>query len=278
MDAKDEQVEFWNGPGGERWALHQEQLDRAIGVFGERALEQLAPQAGERVLDVGCGAGTTTQALEAAVGPKGRVVGFDVSRALLELARQRAPESSRIEWLQGDAGRDELPRDFDLCFSRFGVMFFEQPAEAFANLRKSLRPGGHLCFVAWQEQAANPWSQQPLERILPFLAEAPPVRKPHSPGPFGFADPEYIEEQLGAAGFREIEIRDLTCEVPLGSGGAAGALEFCLQVGPAARLTEDLDEGALAGLRASLLEFFEGLQVGQEVRLPGAAWLVTARA
>jgi len=277
MAEKKNQAEYWDGEGGDRWVRYREQIDRAIGVFGERALEQLAPQLGERVIDVGCGAGTTSLALAEAVGAQGAVLGVDVSEALLNVARKRCAAFKQLQLLRGDAGSMDLGRNYDLLYSRFGVMFFDSPTEAFGHLRAALRAGGSLSFVCWQGQEQNPWSLEPLRCILPFLDEPPPAPEARAPGPFAFADPEYIEEQLSAAGFGEIEIRDHTADVVLGTGGVQGALDFSMQVGPAARLTTDLGPGPMAKIHAALGELFQAALEGQTVSLPGSAWAVSAR-
>ncbi len=277
MTEKPMQAEYWNGLGGDRWVKNREHLDRAIAAFGERALEQLAVRPGESVLEVGCGAGTTTLELASAVGPAGRVHGVDVSEALLAVARERSAHLPHVDFTLADAAEHRFEDEFDLLFSRFGVMFFDAPREAFRNLLSALRPGGHMGFVCWQDQAANAWSLEPLKCVLPYLEEAPPAPIPHAPGPFAFADPDYTEQELSAAGFREIEIRDLSLDVVLGQGGVQGALDFSMQVGPASRLTEGLEQAAMEGIQDNLRALFSGALKEDVVALPGAAWLVSAR-
>jgi ubiquinone/menaquinone biosynthesis C-methylase UbiE len=272
-----EQSEHWKGPGGERWGKNEVQIERAIGVFGERLLEQLAPQARERVIDLGCGSGTSTAALAGAVGTKGQVLGLDVCESLLAKAEQRCSKLPQVEWLCADAAEVEITGQYDALFSRFGSMFFDHPDQAFRHLAKSLRPGGEVAMICWQEREQNAWVWEPLQRILPFLPEPPPAFVPRAPGPFAFADPEYIEQQLQAAGLREIEIRECREDMVMGSGGVAGALEFAMQVGPADRLTGELGPEAMAEVHSALTELFEGVVQDNVVCLPGAAWIVSAR-
>lgn len=142
------QTHEWNGKSGETWRDNQERLDRMLESYGEAALAAGAPAPGERVLDVGCGAGVTSLALAARVGPTGRVLGVDISEALVTRARERIPPSAQLAFELGDAGQMSLaPVSFDLLFSRFGVMFFDDPPAAFAHLRAALKQGGRIAFA-----------------------------------------------------------------------------------------------------------------------------------
>jgi ubiquinone/menaquinone biosynthesis C-methylase UbiE len=142
----------WNGQSGERWVANQARLDAVVTVFGQAAIEAATPAKGERVLDVGCGAGASSLALAARVGPTGQVLGVDISEPLIGLARALAPRDTSALFQLADASSAELPEGaFDILFSRFGVMFFDDPTEAFAHMRRALRPGGSLSSAgaAW---------------------------------------------------------------------------------------------------------------------------------
>ena len=146
------QVADWNGQSGERWVANQARLDAMVAVFGQAAIEAVAPATGECVLDVGCGAGASSLALAARVGPRGQVLGVDISEALIDRARALAPQDTPALFRVADASSAELPEGaFDILFSRFGVMFFDDPTGAFAHLRRALRPGGSLSSAgaAW---------------------------------------------------------------------------------------------------------------------------------
>ncbi|TDJ25619.1 MAG: class I SAM-dependent methyltransferase, partial [Gammaproteobacteria bacterium] len=140
------QIEYWNSWMGERWVQNQEDLDQLLAPLSEAAINATALQEGERVLDVGCGCGTTSLVM----ADRGAITtGIDVSRPMLEHARTRAEGRSNPEFVLADAALHEFNGDFDLLFSRFGVMFFVEPVAAFANLRSALRPGGRVCFLCW---------------------------------------------------------------------------------------------------------------------------------
>jgi ubiquinone/menaquinone biosynthesis C-methylase UbiE len=153
-----DQVADWKGQSGERWVAHQARLDARVAVFGQAAIEAAAPATGERVLDVGCGAGASSLALAARVGAGGHVLGLDISEPLIGRARALAPQDTPVQFRVADAGSAELPEGaFDILFSRFGVMFFNDPTGAFTHRRRALKPGGRVAFVCWRGMAENDW-------------------------------------------------------------------------------------------------------------------------
>ncbi|MCA9000825.1 MAG: methyltransferase domain-containing protein [Planctomycetes bacterium] len=275
--ANEAQQENWNGPGGQNWVRYQRAIDQAIGVFGEAGLNALSPAEGEHIIDVGCGAGTMSMELARRVGPPGKVLGLDFSLPLLTLARERCAPHANVTLLHGDAGEPRSDRDFDALFSRFGVMFFEDPARSFANLRETLGPDGRLAFITWQARERNPWVLEPTKCMLPFLPEPPVPPAPNSPGPFGLGDPDFAREQLEQAGFQGVEFQSVEAPMIFSTEGVAAAVDFEMNIGPAARLAKDLDESSIRGMREAYARLFEQNCQGQTVTLPAAAWLVTAR-
>ena len=156
------QIADWNGAVGQRWAAEQETLDVLIRPFGEAVLAAARPAPGEKVLDIGCGCGETSLALGRAVGPTGQVLGVDVSAPMLDVARRRAAASANVTFAQADASQVRLPEGFSLLFSRFGVMFFDQPGAALAHLHNALRPDGRFVSVCWRGPRDNTWAMVPL--------------------------------------------------------------------------------------------------------------------
>ena len=273
-----EQIEYWNGKVGDIWVLMQERMDLALTPVTTALLAAANPQAGEFVLDIGCGAGETTLAMDAVVGEGGHAIGLDISEPLLARARARAEALlSEAEFIAADASTWAEEAGFDLILSRFGVMFFAEPQAAFANLHGLAAPGGRLVFACWQPAARNLWATLPLTALADLLPAQPPS-DPHAPGPFAFADAARVATMLEAAGWQDIVFHSLPFEMMIGDGAdpIADAVSFNLRIGPAARAVRDAGIGdAAKPILAAALQPY--LQVDQ-VRLPGAIWLVTARA
>lgn len=275
-----DQVEYWNSAVGDTWARMQERLDAAFTPVTAALLSLAAPKPGEDVLDIGCGSGETTLALAAAVGEDGSATGLDISEALLARARARAEAGlSDAVFLNADAASFADEAGFDLVTSRFGVMFFDDPVAAFANIHALMVPGGRLCFACWQPPALNLWATLPMQ-VLAGLLPPQPAADPHAPGPFAFSDPERVHGILSDAGWRDIVFHDVAFKMVIGDGDdpVASAVHFTLRIGPAARLVRDagpdIEVQAKAALAEAMVPYLEAGNVG----LPGAIWLVTARA
>ncbi len=274
------QAEFWNAHG-EIWVTWQERLDRQIEPHGRLALEALAPKPGEAVLDVGCGCGDTVLALASRVGSEGRVHGLDVSAPMLARARQRVGEdgAANVTLEVGDAAVVTIePESFDAVFSRFGVMFFEDPDTAFANFHRALRPGGRLAFVCWRGPQDNPWITVPMAAAAPLL-ELPPPPPPGAPGMLSFADGERVRGILEGAGFGEVVVRPEDVAMAPGGGDLDDAVAMFLQVGPvAAALRESGAEPATrAKVESAVRSAFDVAGGGGSVQLGSGCWVVTAR-
>lgn len=274
MTGNADQIEYWNKTAGETWATLQDRLDAQLSPLGLKAMEALALQPGEAVLDVGCGAGQTSLQLAQAVSPGGQVLGVDVSRPMLEVARSRGG-AANVRFEEGDAQTFAFPAGgFDAAYSRFGVMFFADPPAAFVNIRKSLKPGGRLAFVCWRAPAENPFMTLPMAVAAPLLPPAPPPVE-GAPGPFAFADPERVRAVLGQAGFQEVTLTPH--DQKIGAGGLEETLSVSLKVGPlGSRLREapEMEGQVVAAIRAAL----EPHQGPDGVKLDSATWIVTARA
>ncbi|MFB2607503.1 class I SAM-dependent methyltransferase, partial [Rhizobium phaseoli] len=234
------QVADWNGQSGERWVAYQARLDAMMAVFGQAAIEAAAPAIGERVLDVGCGAGASSLDLAVRVGAGGQVLGVDISEPLIGRARERAPQDTPVLFQVADASSAELPEGaFDILFSRFGVMFFDDPTGAFAHMRRTLKPGGRVAFVCWRGMAENDWVRLPMGAIKGILPPTAPP-DPEASGPFSFGDRGRVARILTAAGFTDIAIAPFDASIAFGEGGTRDAaiddaVEMTLKVGPLSR-------------------------------------------
>lgn len=275
-----DQVEYWNSAVGDTWARMQERLDLAFTPVTAALLSLAAPQPGEDALDIGCGSGETTLALAGAVGDEGSATGLDISEALLARARDRAEAGmSEAEFINADAATYGDEMGFDLIVSRFGVMFFDDPVAAFSNLHRLAAAGGRLCFACWQPAANNLWATLPMRTLVDLLPPQP-ASDPYAPGPFAFADPDRVHGILAAAGWQDIVFHALDFRMMIGEGEdpVAAAVHFTLRIGPAARLVRDagpvIEAQAKAALAAAMAVYREDKTVG----LPGAVWLVTAKA
>lgn len=275
------QIEYWNSQSCVGWLTEQERLDALLAPLTEAALALAAPRLGERAVDVGCGAGATVLALARAVGPEGRVLGLDVAERLVARARERIAEAgfAHASVELADAALRPFAPEADLLFSRFGVMFFADPVAAFANLRRALRPGGRMAFVAWRPLAENPWFRLPVEAArghLPPSTDPPP--EPGAPGPFAFDDPARVRGILDRAGWRGVEIAPHDPTMRLAPpGGAAEAARGAAAVGPLARALAGAGEEQRRRAVDAVAEALRAHDGPGGVALPGAVWLVSAR-
>lgn len=273
------QQEYWNTVAGPRWVGLDGFVERRVRAVNDLLLKHSAAAAGERVLEIGCGTGAFTLPLAEAVGERGRVVGADISEAMLAGARKRIAESrlANVSLMQADAQTHPFePGGFDLIASRFGVMFFSDPAAAFANLRGAARPDGRLCFACWGPLADNQHWLIPYEVALRHLG--PPEPRPaRAPGPMAFSEPDYVRAFLGTAGFEGIEIHR---EVPgiFASAPSEEAEHACI-MGPSGRLIDEKkpDAATLETIRREIEDAFAAHASRAGMVLPSTVFLVTAR-
>lgn len=279
--ANETEREKWGGETGAAWARRQADLDQILAAVTARLLGRARLARGARVLDVGCGAGHSTLAAARLIGPDGHVTGQDVSAPLLALAQARAEAAglANVAWVEGDAQADRAPGGpFDTMISRFGIMFFDDPVAAFANIAGQLRAGGRLTFVAWASAAENPWLALPAAVGAARLGPAP-VADPDGPGPTAFRDPARVLGLLTRAGLRDVEAD--ACEVDLHHpGGPAALADLGVEVGPAAWLLR-LHAGTAADREAvmrGMEEAFGAFASADGVHLPARVLVYSAQA
>lgn len=276
-DLNADQIAYWNGVGGRKWTNCQELQDVVLAPVSEVLFDRAKVERAERVIDIGCGCGATTIELGRRVGPTGYVLGVDVSVPMLARARQRASCDMPIEFVNADATVYRFtPARTDLLCSRFGVMFFAEPASSFANMRTALRSGGRLVFACWRELQENPWMALPLIEVYRYVPKLPENR-PEEPGPFSFARADRVRHILGDAGFSAIALEPVNLWIDPAIGrGLDAAVATALEIGPASRALEgqpaDVREASAHSIRAALAPF----QKGAAVPLGAAIWIVTA--
>ena len=273
------QHEYWNTVGGPRWIGLAGVVERRNFVFNDILLERSAVASDERVLEIGCGTGATTIPLAEAVGPRGRVVGVDISEPMLAGARKRIAESGlgNVTLLQADAQVHRFEAGlFDLITSRFGVMFFADPVAAFSNLLPAVRHDGRLCFVCWAPLEENRHWLIPYEVALRHLGQPAPT-PPHMPGPLAFSDPGYVRSILESAGFADVVIHRETPDI-IGSTPEEEAEHACI-MGPPARLIDEKkpDDTVRETIRREMAEAFATYARNGPMLLPSTVFLVTAR-
>ena len=277
MSINQAQIDFWNGPTGQNWARHQTDMDRNLADVAVAGLALADARPGERVLEIGSGNGSLSFALAEIVGPSGEVLGVDVSQPMLEIARSRVT-TPNVRFIEADAAAYPFSADRDLIFSRFGVMFFVEPAAAFANIRKAGAKGARLAFVCWRKMEENEWTMLPWLTAKPFLPEQKPV-DPNAPGPFAFADRDRTRALLAQAGFRDIVIEPFDGHMRLGTSPEYAAVQLTSLMGPTSRALRNVDDETRAKVREAIAKDMAAFQGSAPEIAPGTAcWLVTAKA
>ncbi|MGA8712430.1 MAG: methyltransferase domain-containing protein [Roseiarcus sp.] len=271
------QADYWNGVAGRRWRDRQDHQDEVLKPVSDQLIATADPKPGERVIDVGCGCGATTIEFAQRVAPGGEVLGLDISEPMLARALERAEPGLPARFALADATVHQMaPNWADLVVSRFGVMFFADPALSLANIRRGLRPGGRLAFVCWREARQNSWMITPLREAA---KHAPPLPEmgPEEPGPFAFADDARVRRILSEAGYADIVVapHDLDLDIAIGRG-LDSAVEGALAIGPTSRILDGQSAAVRAAAAADIRAALAARMVGDSVPLGAAIWIVTA--
>jgi len=275
----DAQIRYWKSGPGSNWAGYQRGLDACFDNINQRLVELCNAASDSAIVDVGCGAGATSIALARAYGDRVSITGIDVSTPLLEQARGRveAEGLQNIHFLEADAQtHDFAPARFDRLVSRFGVMFFSDPALAFKNLAQAINPGGEMHFIAWADVDHNPWFHIALNAAITRLGK-PRLIDPREPGPMAFSDTSYLADILNRAGLTDFDISEEDNSI-----GTSLAIEEMAQLacnlGPATRLLKEKNGSKqdAEAIRAQVVDEFKQFQIGGRIEIP--ALIVVARA
>jgi SAM-dependent methyltransferase len=259
---------------------NQERLDAVLAPLMQAGLDRARPAAGERILDIGCGCGATLLALAERVGATGSVFGVDISAPMLARARDRLREHQvgNVTVTQSDAATYAFAGGaFDLVFSRFGVMFFDDPAGAFANIRRALAATGRLVFVCWAPPQDNPWMTVPLATARPLLPPQPEA-DPDAPGPFAFANPDRVRGILTRAGYSAVDITRHDARMQIaGPGEVEAAARFVVESGPVARIMGDAGPETRAAVVRAITAELRRRESPAGIEMPGCVWVVAAQ-
>lgn len=272
--------EDWAGEQGRKWLAHIDRFEGMIAPIGEALLARAAIAPGERVIDLGCGGGLTSLALAEAAGPDGAVLGLDISPDLIDEARRRAEGHPNVSFVCADAATVALEdAPYDRLISRFGSMFFADPHAAFANLHRMLKPGGRIDLAIWAAPRDNPWMMELMGVARSHIDIPSP--DPRAPGPFAFADLDYVRDILAHAGFSAPDIEPYQGEQAIGGPGASpdDAADFALASMAIGRALAEAGDDVLARARADLVTLFEKRHVpGKGVMMANKVWLLSATA
>ena len=275
-EVHDEQAKRWNGLSGRNWVAAQPLLDALFAPLEKLLAETVLARGPRRTLDVGCGTGAVTLAAARALGGKGRFTGVDISEPMVAAARERAQkEDAPADFIVADAQRYLFePASYDMIVSRFGVMFFDDSAAAFANLRRAAATGAALRFIAWRSPGENPFMTTAEHAAAPLLPDLPP-HQPGAPGQFAFADEQRVRRILEESGWSGIEIApvDIECVFPENE-----LVRYFTLLGPLSAILPKTDEPARSRIIETVRAAFQSYMHGSEVRFTAACWMADARA
>ena len=277
-DKNAKQKDFWSGKGGDYWVEKQSEMDIMLNPLGEKALAKLDLQSNSKVLDIGCGCGATTLEI-AKIVSEGAVTGLDISVPMLDKAKSEAKIQgiANVDFKVVDVQVEQLAyEEYDSVYSRFGVMFFDDPFEAFKNIFSSVRVGGQLSFVCWQDPSLNPWQSLSLQVIRGYLDMPSPP--PRSPGPFAFHEKDYVKEILEKSGFSNISFDDNQENITMFAGKSLEeASEDYLAINPVVtEMLKDSTDDLKSEIVESLKEAFSEFHRGDGLVFPSATWVVSA--
>ncbi|MDX2052015.1 MAG: class I SAM-dependent methyltransferase [Polyangiaceae bacterium] len=279
FEGNSEAIEAWNGVLFDKFSRFRYLIVDGLAHFGTHALARHRPEAGSRVLDIGCGFGDMTRELAEVVGSRGEAVGVDAAARFIEAAKSEALHIQQAQFLVRDVEVDDLGGPYQGAFSRFGTMFFTSPVAAFRNVRRSLLPGAKLVMTVWRHKEDNPWvrvAEVAVEKLVTLPATTDEATC--GPGPFSMANANLLSSQLLAGGFGEVTLERFDAPVLLGRT-LAEAVECGMAVGPAGevlRLAGSSAEALKPEVAEALSRAFTPYITKEGVYLGGSAWVVSA--
>ncbi len=282
VTSNEEAIEAWDGVLFDRFVEFRDVVTAGLGVQGTTGLELTAPRPGERVLDLGCGFGDTSQQIAALVGSAGSVHGVDASSRFVAAAREEAEAAGldNVTFEVADVEAATFPAEFDLAFSRMGTMFFANPVAALRHVRGALVPGGRLCMVVWRQKVENDWMYRVERAVEGFVEEEEDSDEPTcGPGPFSMANADTTSGILKAAGFEQIALQRSDLPYRIGADLDA-AVALALAIGPAGEVMRLAGDDAVRlrpEIEAAVREQLAELETADGVIATSSCWIVTAR-
>jgi len=272
---KPTQAEYWNDQAGPKWVRHADELDMMLSPFHDKVLKRAKIRASDRVLDIGCGAGSLSLS---AAKKAAQVTGVDISQPLLGLARERGSELENLNFVRANAAEisPQVHGPFDIAMSRFGVMFFEDPVAAFTQIASVMSKSASLVFACWREPQFNPWATLPMQVAAPLMDSPPAKPDPDAPGPFAFADRSRIRTILQDAGWPNIEINSYDVEMVLPGNTPEESAAFMMEMGPLSKIMKEQELDFAKVQSALISKLKDNANTDGTVDLQGSVWIVEA--
>ena len=251
----DEQFEFWNEGIGRKWVEEDDSMNERLSILTKELFLRSNIKRDDKILDIGCGGGQTTFDASEMVGENGYVVGADISKILLDLAETKYANTKNLEFKYCDAQNYEFKKNsFSKVISRFGVMFFENPIEAFKNINNSIQEGGSLNFVSWTNVMENEFFTDPTNIIIRHLnKEFPEITR--APGPLAFSEADYVKEILVSSQFKNVKVEKVYSSISTNDSAEKDG-DLLLKLGLGGRLLADanLSKKELSVIRDEMVE------------------------
>ena len=261
-----EQSEYWNEKSGPKWVKNEDALNERLSILTDELFSRVKIKAWDKVLDIGCGGGDTTFRVSKLLADTGHVVGADISNTLLNHAKSKFSDIDTITFVHCDAQNFSFDENyFDKVISRFGVMFFESPLEAFKNIYGSLKTSGSLNFVCWTNMMENEFIIEGMDIITKYTQKVLP-EVTNEPGPFAFSEPEYINEVLESAGFKNINVDKVYTSISTKDSAEQDA-ELLMGIGPRARILseENLSSEQISTIKNEIIDLCKKRKIGKEI-------------
>ena len=257
----DEQFEFWNEGIGKKWVEEDDSMNERLSILTKELFLRSNINRNDKILDIGCGGGQTSFEASEKVSENGYVVGADISKILLDLAKSKYANTKNLEFKYCDVQNYEFRENsFNKVISRFGVMFFENPIEAFKNIYNSIQEGGSLNFVCWTNVMENEFFTDPTNIIIKHInKEFPEITR--APGPLAFSEADYVKEILVSSKFKNVKVEKVYSSISTNdSAKKDGGLLLKLGLGGRLLADANLSKKELSVIRDEMIEISQKRQ------------------